>query len=103
MHDFSRDGASVRQLVGRVSPVHLQQRLGIEQDHEASIFGQGLNVVHLENWSSLPTLLRTTLRLCGLYRRGSRNARTLTVRHHDFLLDVHFVNPAPVHFGVNNV
>ena len=86
MHDFSRDCTSVRQLVGRVSPVHLQQRLGIEQDHEASIFGQGLNVVHLENWSSLPTLIRTTLRLCGLYRRGRRNALTLTVRHHDVAL-----------------
>ena len=43
MQDFSHDDTSVRQLVGRVSPVHLQQRLGIEQDHEASIFGQGLN------------------------------------------------------------
>jgi predicted MPP superfamily phosphohydrolase len=86
MHDFSHDDTSVRQLVGRVSPVHLQQRLGIEQDHEASIFGQGLNFVHLENWPSLPTLMRMALRLCGLYRRGRRNALRLTVRHHDVAL-----------------
>jgi hypothetical protein len=60
MHDFSRDGPNVRQLVGRVSPVHLQQRLGIEQDHEASIFGHGLHFVHLESGYALHTLIRTT-------------------------------------------
>ncbi len=39
MHDFSYDYASMRELVGRVSAAHLQQRLRIERDHEARRVG----------------------------------------------------------------
>ena len=36
-------------LEKRLGRLHARQRLGIEKDHEAQIFGQGLNFFHLEN------------------------------------------------------
>jgi hypothetical protein len=35
-----------------------KQRLGIEKDHEAQIFGQGINFFHIENWYSIYLLIR---------------------------------------------
>jgi len=86
MHDLSHDDTSMRHLAGRVSAAHLQQRLGIERDHEARIRGQGRHFFYHENWFSIHTLLRTTLRLCCLHQRGRRNALDIAVRHHDFVL-----------------
>jgi hypothetical protein len=43
--------------------------LGIETDHEAQVFGQGLTFFHLENWYSAPTIVRIALELMGLYPR----------------------------------
>jgi uncharacterized protein len=63
--------------------VHAKQRLGIETDHEAQIFGQGLTFFHLENWYSVHSVIRNMLRLAGLYRRGRRNAERVVVRHND--------------------
>jgi uncharacterized protein len=62
------------ELVRRLGPVHARQRLGIEKAHEAQIFGQGLNFFHIENWYSIHSLIRNSLRLVGLYGRGRRNA-----------------------------
>ena len=61
-------------LERRLGRVHARQRLGIETDHEARIFGHGLNFFHFENWYSAHSVIRTTLKLAGLYRRGVRNA-----------------------------
>ena len=36
-------------LEKRLGRLHARQRLGIERDHEAQIFGQGLNFFHIEN------------------------------------------------------
>ena len=36
-------------LVKRLGRLHARQRLGIEMDHEAQVFGQGLNFFHIEN------------------------------------------------------
>ena len=36
-------------LEKRLGRLHARQRLGIEKDHEAQIFGQGLNFFHIEN------------------------------------------------------
>jgi predicted MPP superfamily phosphohydrolase len=68
-------------LERRLGGVHARQRLGIEADHEAQCFGQGLNFMHIENWYSVHAVIRTTLRLCGLYGRGCRNAGGVRVRH----------------------
>lgn len=69
-------------LAERVGPVHLRQRLGIEREHAAQIFGRGRNFFHIENWYSIHAVIRTALRLIGLYRRGQRNARTIELREH---------------------
>ncbi|RWK64702.1 MAG: metallophosphoesterase, partial [Mesorhizobium sp.] len=58
----------------RLGRIHARQRLGVEEDHEAQVFGQGLNFFHLENWYSIHAVIRNGLRLTGLYGRGRRNA-----------------------------
>ncbi len=70
-------------LEQRLGPVHAKQRLGIETDHEAQAFGQGLTFFHIENWYSVHFMIRNTLRLTGLYGRGRRNAERVVVRHND--------------------
>jgi len=73
----------LRKLEQRLGRLHARQRLGIERDHEAQIFGQGINFFHIENWYSVHSLIRTSLKLSGLYRRGRRNAENILVRHNE--------------------
>jgi predicted MPP superfamily phosphohydrolase len=68
-------------LERRLGPLHARQRLGIERDHEAQVFGQGLTFFHLENLTSSHVLIRTILKIAGLYRRGLRNAADVRLRH----------------------
>jgi len=68
-------------LEQRLGQLHARQRLGIERDHEAQIFGQGINFFHIENWYSIHSVIRTTLKLTGLYWRGVRNAQRIRVNH----------------------
>jgi len=70
-------------LAQRLGRVHAKQRLGIETDHEAQVFGQGINFFHIENWYSVHSVIRNTLKLAGLYARGKRNAERIFVRHND--------------------
>ena len=70
-------------LEQRLGRLHARQRLGIEADHEAQVFGQGINFFHVENWYSVHSIIRTALKLTGLYRRGRRNAARILVRHND--------------------
>ncbi|TJW84687.1 MAG: metallophosphoesterase, partial [Mesorhizobium sp.] len=51
----------------RLGRIHARQRLGVEEDHEAQVFGHGLNFFHLENWYSIHAAIRYGLRLTGLY------------------------------------
>ncbi|MGD9507172.1 MAG: metallophosphoesterase [Geminicoccaceae bacterium] len=74
-------------LERRLGAVHARQRLGIEADHEAQCFGQGLNFMHIENWYSVHSVIRTTLRLCGLYRRGCRNAGGIRLRRNTIRIE----------------
>src|SRR5712671_2928070 len=73
----------LRKLEERLGPLHARQRLGIEKDHEAQVFGQGLIFFHLENWYSAPAIIRTILKLSGLYWRARRNAESIVVRRND--------------------
>jgi predicted MPP superfamily phosphohydrolase len=73
----------LRKLEDRLGPLHARQRLGIEVDHEAQVFGQGLNFFHPENWYASPSLIRAVLKLTGLYGRAYRNAAEVQVRHND--------------------
>ena len=67
-------------LEPRVGALHLRQRLGLESDHQARIFGRGRNFFHLENWYSVHGLIRHGLRLAGLHGRGRRNALRIKVQ-----------------------
>ena len=69
------------QLEQRLGRLHAKQRLGIEKDHEAQIFGQGINFFHIENWYSIHSLIRNALKLGGIFWRGQRNAERVQVRH----------------------
>lgn len=64
----------------RLGALHARQRLGIERDHEAQIFGQGLNFFHIENFLYSHSLITSVLKLTGLYWVGRRNAATVRVR-----------------------
>ncbi len=74
------EAALLARLERRLGSLHARQRLGIEADHETQCFGQGLNFFHIENWYSIHSMIRTTLRLVGLYGRGLRNAGLVRVR-----------------------
>ena len=68
-------------LERRLGRVHARQRLGIETDHDARVFGGGLNFFHIENWYSAHSVIRNALKLSGLYWRGRRNAERIELRH----------------------
>lgn len=75
------DDRILEALDKRLGRVHAKQRLGIERDHEAQVFGQGLNFFHIENLTSSHRLIRAVLAMAGLYRRGLENARNVRLRH----------------------
>ena len=78
---FSMDDAIANKLEQRLGRLHAKQRLGIEKDHEAQIFGQEINFFHIENWYSIHSLIRNALKLGGIFWRGQRNAERIQVRH----------------------
>ena len=59
-------------LEKRLGRVYARLRLGIEQDHEAEIFGQGINFFHPENWYAIHSVIRGLLKLTGLYWLGRK-------------------------------
>jgi len=73
------------QLEARLGRIHARQRLGIETEHEEQVFrsrGSGArSIFHPENWYSVHSVIRNSLRLAGLYRRAQRNARRIRVVH----------------------
>jgi uncharacterized protein len=71
------------ELEKRLGPLHAKQRLGIETDHEAQIFGQGLTFFHLENVSLAPAIIVTALKLAGLYGRARRNAEQVQIKQNE--------------------
>lgn len=81
-----RETAELKRLEERIGRVHLQQRLGIEVDHAAQVFGRGRTFFHIENWYSIHALIRLTLRGLGLYRRGLRNATAIQIRHNEVVM-----------------
>lgn len=80
MQDSTKQPQLLARLEQRLGRLHARQRLGIEADHEAQIFGQGLNFFHLENWYSVHSVIRNILKLSGLYWRGRRNAEQIVVK-----------------------
>ena len=68
-------------LEKRLGRRYARQRLGIEKDHEAQVFGQGINFFHIENLKPSHALIRAVLLATGLYWRGASNAAKVEVRH----------------------
>jgi len=79
-------GEILKQLEGRLGAVHARQRLGIEAEKHQQVFGGGLNFFHPENWYSVHSLIRYTLRVTGLYGRGRRNALDIRVLENEVAL-----------------
>ena len=77
---ITADDEIASQLERRLGRTHARLRLGLEADHEAQVFGQGINYFHFENLPLSHVIIRTCLRATGLYGRGRRNAGALTVR-----------------------
>jgi uncharacterized protein len=75
----------LRKLEERLGPLHARQRLGIETDHEAQVFGQGLLSLHIENWYPVHSVIRNALKLTGLYWRGSRNTECILVKRNNVM------------------
>jgi uncharacterized protein len=73
----------LERLEARLGRLHARQRLGIEDDHEGRVFGQGLNFFHPEKWRRSPSIIRNALKLTGLYWRARKNAEDIQVRRHD--------------------
>lgn len=77
------DDSLLSLLEARVGRLHARQRLGIEAEHEAQVFGQGRTFFHIENWYSVHGLMRGLLRLSGVHGRGRRNARDIRLTHRE--------------------
>jgi len=71
----------LNRLEKRLGRRYARQRLGIEKDHEAQVFGQGINFFHIENLKPSHALIRIVLMACGLYWRGAGNAAKVELRH----------------------
>lgn len=78
-HTTHFSDATLQTLQRRMNRAHLQQRLGMELEHEAAVVGQGRTLFHIENWYSIHGLIRALLRLARLYHRGRRNAANIRV------------------------
>jgi predicted MPP superfamily phosphohydrolase len=97
-------------LEQRVSPSHLRHRLGIELDRETKIFGQGVKVFHIENWYSIHSFIRNTLKLMLLHGRGRRNALKLDVTENEIRIphlpeafdDYRMLHISDLHLDIND-
>ena len=70
-------------LEKRLGRLHARLRLGIEADHEAQVFGQGINYFHIENLPPSHVGIRLCLKLAGFCGRGQTNAAQIELRRHD--------------------
>jgi predicted MPP superfamily phosphohydrolase len=82
----TEEKTALAKLEPRLGRLHVRQRLGLENDYEAHIFRKGTHFFHLENWYSVHSLIRNSLRLVGLHGRGQRNALAIEVRENEVRL-----------------
>jgi uncharacterized protein len=68
-------------LEKRLGRRHARQRIGIEKDHEAQVFGQGINFFHIENLRLSHAVIRAILMATGLYWRGLSNTAKVEIKH----------------------
>jgi hypothetical protein len=72
--------AVLNKLERRLGRLHAKLRLGIEMDHEAQIFGQGINFFHIENWYSVHSVIRI---LARPQERGADSGQTQSYQFED--------------------
>jgi predicted MPP superfamily phosphohydrolase len=70
----------LQKLMTRIGAEHVERRLKVETEHEAQLFGQGLLFFNLENWYAAPWIIKSALKLIGLYGRARRNADHIVIR-----------------------
>jgi predicted MPP superfamily phosphohydrolase len=73
-------------LEKRLGRRHARLRFGVENEHEAQVFDQGIDYFHIGNFRLSPLMIRTCLKLTGLYGRGCKNAAQIEVRHNHIRL-----------------
>ena len=74
-----------RKLEERLGSLHARQRLRIEMEHEAQIFGQDLFSFRIGNWYPVHSVIRNALKLTGLYWRARRNTERILVKRNDVM------------------
>lgn len=74
-----------KRLEKRLGRLHARLRLGVEADHEAQVFGQGINFFHIENLTLSRLAIATCLKFTGLYRRGHNNTTKIELKRHDVI------------------
>ena len=79
--------ADLHDLVKRIGSEHVERRVNTEDAHEAQVFGQGLLFFNLENWRRAPWLIKSVLRVTGLYGRAQRNANEIAIRRTNLTFD----------------
>jgi uncharacterized protein len=72
-----------QRLESRIGRVHARLRLGIEREHEAQAFGQGLTFLHIENMPLMQAMIEVILRVTGTYSRGRANAGKVQLRRNE--------------------
>ena len=80
------DVARLYELELRLGADHARRRLEVERDRESRVLSREGKHLHLENFYSLPSLIRVSLGMSGLYRRAVRNSRQLRVTENRFIL-----------------
>jgi uncharacterized protein len=74
------------ELERRFGGLHCRLRLGIEEDRETRMHRRGRGWQQRRRWYFSPALIRTALRLTGLYWRARRNAAHIQIRRHRVVL-----------------
>ena len=77
---FLSSGEVLLRLESRLGRLHVRLRLGLEREHEAQAFGQGLTLLHLENMPIMQAVIEIVLRGSGAYWRGRSNAAKVVVK-----------------------
>lgn len=84
----ARDAEIIALLEKRLGRVPARQRLGIETESKPKVFGGGgFNFFHPENWYLSHSLIKTCLKLVGLYARGYRNTLDIQLRKNEIELE----------------
>jgi uncharacterized protein len=79
-HQLLEPDEALRRLESQLGRLHARLRLGIEREHEAQAFGQGLTFLHIENMPLMQAIIEAVLRVTGTYWRGRKNAGNVQLR-----------------------